>query len=363
MVVRLNHEKLAVALRNQHLVELAEGFLGVTTALVYSTVLDILESKTARCRRDPVIDDPDANDELPTLSMIEIMVNLPKSIDMAQGIGKPSKKDEQRAKAEDDSDEDGDNAENANGNAREATDSDSEDDVFRPLTPDKSIKVTFEDKKPVLVDKRVRMEQIKQHLLLLATDKRKFVTQVGGAGRSSWTVEFEPLGEMLKDHELDAVVFAKFQEKGVRLVRLLREKGKLDEKTICNTALIKQIDVRTLLVEMQMAGFVDLQEVPKDATRTAPRTFFLWYYDTERVTKLVLDGMYKSMSRAMQRLDMERFLEKNSLGYAERTDVDGNLELLNNNTAVTVKKFIRKEEYLSALMAKLDKTAAVFREY
>lgn len=357
LTVRVNHEKLAVALRNRHLTELAEGYIGVTTSLVYSTLLSLMEDKIPRCRLDPIIDDPDMVGDYPEISMMTIEANLPKSIDLSQGISKP-RKEGKAAKGEFGSDEDVDMDQN---NHKEGEDSDSEADPFRPLTPARSSKVTFEDKKPV--EKRVRQEQVRQHLLLLAADKRKFVRQVGGQGRLTWTVDFEPLGEFLKDHELETVVFAKFQEKGLRLVRVLKEKGRLDEKQISNIALMKKMDVQQLLIEMQMAGFVDIQEVPKDTTRTATKSFFLWYYDEDRVTKLVMDNIYKSMCRSLQRLDVERYRDKEAIETSERTDVNGDMELLSADAAAKLRRFLKKEEFLAGLMAKLDKTAAVFRDY
>lgn len=367
LVVRVNHEKLAVALRNQHLVELAENYIGVTTAFVYSKLLALMEDRIPRCRPDPIIDDdpdPDQPKETPIISTIDIMASLPKSLDMSKGIGKPSKDAVGGAKVKADSGGDVDMTRDVdeNGNIPEVDDeSDSGEDEFRPLTPARSNKVN--QRPDVAVDKRVRLEQVKQHLLLLSGDNRGFVKQVGGAGRYSWTVDFEALGEFLKEHELDTIIFAKFQEKGIRLSRILREKGRLEEKQISNLALMKPNDVRTLLVEMQMAGFVDIQEVPKDAQRVATKAFFLWYFDAERVTKLVTDGIYKAMSRALQRLDVERFRDKVALGVLERSDVNGNVELLDKDTKADVNQYLRKEELLLGLMTKLDKTAAVFRDY
>lgn len=359
MIVRVNHEKLAVALRNHHLVELAEHYIGVTTAYIYAKVLALMEDKIPRCRQDPLIDDPDEILQAPVISTIDIMEGLPKSLDMSEGIAKPPK-GENAKKGEEEQDDD---VVMTNGGATANGDqeSDSDQDVFRPLTPTKAAnKVSFaENRVAAPVDKRTRMEQVKQHLLLLATDKRHFLTP----SRNAWTVEFELFGEHLRDQEVDNVVFAKFQEKGARLVRVLREKGKLDEKQICKFTLIKQGDVRTLLVEMQMAGFVDIQEVPKDATRVPTKTFFLWYYDSERVSKMVIDGIYKAMNCSLQRLDVERFREKDKIDFALRSDIAGDLSKMTTESMKKLKEFYKKEEYLSALTAKLDKTAAVFRDY
>lgn len=362
MVVRVNHEKLAVALRSQHLVELAEKRIGIVTSAVYSKLLEMMEDRIPRCRKDPSIDDPDSHDEIPEIRLQELSNQIPKEIDLSQGIAKASRREEPEQA---DSDEEAEVPKKNKGvPVKSKKDSDSEDDTFRPLSP-ASNKVSPENKNsaPIVVDKRVRMEQTRQHLLLLAGDRRRFVRSVGNAGNNAWTVDFVPLGEALRDDEVDALTWAKFREKGVRLIHVLREKGRLDEKLISTIALMKLTEVRSRLVEMQMAGLVDIQEVPKDAGRVTNRSFFLWYYDGDRVAKLVTDNIYKAMSRSLQRLDVERYRDKEAIETSERTDVNGNLELLSADTGAKLTRFLKKEELLTGLMVKLDKTAAVFREY
>lgn len=359
MIVRVNHEKFAVVLRNQNLVELAEHYVGVTTAYVYSQVLSLMEGKIQSCRQDPLVNDPDSKPEPITVTLNDIVASIPKSLDMTEGIAKPPKVE--KVKREGDDSDDDIEMKNVDMTVNGDRESDSDEDVFRPPTPIKAAnKVSFaEDRAGPTVDKSTLTHQVKQHLLLLSKDKRRFIRDVRGA----WTVDFEELGKFLREQEVDTVVHAKFQEKGVRLVRLLREQGKLEEKPICKSALIKMGDVRTMLVEMQVAGYLDVQEIPRDATRVPTKTYFLWYHDSERVAKVVTDSIYKAMHRALQRLHVERFREKDKIDFALRSDIAGDLSKMTTETTKKLKEFYRKEEFLSALMAKLDKTAAVFREY
>ena len=156
-----------------------------------------------------------------------------------------------------------------------------------------------------------------------------------------------------------------FGKAGHRLARMMRKMGKLEEKQLPNLALLKQKDIRTKLAEMQMAGVVDIQEVPRDAGRTTNRTIFLWYFDTERVSAILLDSIYKMMSRCIQRLDVEKRRKHDVLSCTERSDVrDEDPETyLDAGQLAEFRELEGKEENLLAHIMKLDDLVGLFRDF
>jgi len=129
--------------------------------------------------------------------------------------------------------------------------------------------------------------------------------------------------------------------------------------------LVKQKDVRTKLAEMQMAGVVDIQEVPRDSGRTTNRTIFLWYFDVERVSTILLDSLYKNMSRCLQRLDIERRRVQDVLTLTQRTDLlDEDPEKYMVPEQLNMLHEIEdKEESLLGHIGRLDELVAIFRDY
>jgi DNA-directed RNA polymerase III subunit RPC3 len=102
-----------------------------------------------------------------------------------------------------------------------------------------------------------------------------------GAGSSSGAngrvqVEFDAVGARLRRRVLEAVARERHGDAGVRIVRLLLQTGKMDERQISKVAMMPGKDVRPLLNAMSAEALVSLQEVPRTADRNPTRTFYLW---------------------------------------------------------------------------------------
>ncbi|KAF4838462.1 DNA-directed RNA polymerase III subunit RPC3 [Colletotrichum siamense] len=380
IVLRVNTEKCLVELRNQRLAQYAADAFGEITGQVYHTALRLLTQQMSRCQLDPRIDTdnegdgPGSNSRQVTITSLEILDNLDDSVDVSLGVGKATQDQIDFRSAEKiraapgplmyDSDDSFDESPRAarapargqtNGTRRDGSDSDTEDDG----EGSRETKVKFED-----VPGGNRLDQMRQHLLLLAESRQGFLRHCGSQGRGQWTVDFKPLMEGLKQTEVDAVIEQSFGRHGLRLTRILRDKGKLDEKMLPSLALMKKQDVQGKMLAMQMAGFVDVQEVPKDASRTATRTMFFWFFDIERIESQLVDDYYKTMLRCLQNLEVHRYRERNILSFVERRDVKGKEEEV--MTAEHYNKystFLDLQSKLLGHVMRLDDLVSVFRDY
>lgn len=376
--VRVNYEKCTVELRNLKLERYVEDLIGETTAKVYATLLDVLGKKISRCQVDRSIEVEDDNDATkePRITTQEIFEQLSPSIDLSAGIGKlhgegtidiryaeklrrfpPQLKgstlketleeDEEIIGSDDeDYDHSGEAAVHFGLNGQNGTN---------------GVEVQEEDGVPV---GSRRLHEMRQHLLILAESSQGFVRHCGEGDFGEWTVDFEPLMQHLKFLELDTIIENRFGRQGLRLTRILREKGKLDDKTLPGLALMKKPDVHVKMAEMEMAGFLDVQEVPRDNNRAAARTIFFWFFDLDRTLQRILDNTYKSMVRCFQRLDVERQKKKSVLELAERKDVQGVEEdRLRGDVYNEYIQLLDIEKKLLSQVAKLDDIVSVFRDF
>ncbi len=406
-VLRINHDKCAVELRNQRLVEAAASAIGETTAQVYATLLRQLTDTIPRCRGDPFIDIPGGEFyRQRVVKTAEIFDNLDPSVDVFTGIGKvsPSEIDVPTAErmqrhskmdsivfggeggGSDDDDDDLDVDEN---------DRDSEGEVIpfaaaliQPAPPPppppppqpaaglngmhtarggaKEARVKFDDSAvgppaPSPPVREVRMQQMRQHLLLLCDNRLGFVRH---CEREAWTVDFAPLLQQLREAELDNAIERKVGRQGLRLARILRDKGKLDEKTLPTLALMKKSDVQNTMLEMQMHGFVDMQEVPRDNNRSASRTLFLWFCDTARSLDMLLDNAYKAMVRCLRIRDVHRQANREVLAFVQRPDVRGReKEALEKKYFDKYQAYCETEKKLMGQVMRLDTLVATLRDY
>ncbi|WKT39662.1 RNA polymerase III subunit RPC82-related, helix-turn-helix [Fusarium oxysporum f. sp. vasinfectum] len=344
VVVKINYERCLVELRNQRLAELATEMLGEVTGEVYRTVLDLLTSDSPRCQSDPLLDEVTPGQQ-PTVTTIDIFEHLDENINVQNGIGKTP-----RDKI------DSQSAERIRETAPESDDDSDDSDAGPPEN-----RVRFED---ATNGNDTRISQMRRHLLLLAESKYPFIRHCGMYGRGQWTVDFSRLVGKLREIELDAIIEQSHGRHGLRLTRILREKGKLDEKMLPAAALMKKGDVQGKMLAMQMAGIVDVQEVPKDSSRLANRTLFFWYFDKERTQTQALDDIYKAMLRCLQTLEVERHKERNILSFVERKDVQGKEEEV--MTAEHYNKYNRHlgvQDKLLGQVMRLDELVSVLRDY
>jgi DNA-directed RNA polymerase III subunit RPC3 len=209
-----------------------------------------------------------------------------------------------------------------------------------------------------------RAYEIDQHLGILSQAPFNLTTKHVISGLPTWRVGFRGLARKLRHLELERMIESRYGDVALRVVRVMHAKGKLDEKRLQDISLLPFKDLRQTLSSMQTGGFVDLQEVPRDAQRQPSKTIYLWYYDPDRVCSSILEDTYKAMSRCLQRIKFERERERDFLEKTERTDVKGHEEeFLSEAELEHLKNWRAKEALLLAEVSRLDDMVAVFRDY
>jgi DNA-directed RNA polymerase III subunit RPC3 len=357
-----------------------------------------MEERIMRCQLDPKIDDTDDLPDGPSVTTMELAAALSPTINVATGIGKVStdrintshlKIDmsernsklkpeiDGNADGEDSGEENHDMNGNVNGNIPEV-DEDFDSHGEDPFADEqigkgpkqvvkgiKRAKVTFDEQTPMTASsEESRLLQLRNHLSLLAADDCRFLRRCGENGKGVWTVDFEPLVEHLKESEVNFIMREEYGPEGHRLVRMMQKLGKVDEKILNSATLLNQKDIRTKLAEMQMAGMIEVQCIPRDAAHTVNRSIYLWFFDADRVSTILLGKIYKTMTRCLQRLEIERRRASGILSLAARSDVKNNeADALNGEQLNLLQAFRDKEEMLLGTLNRLDELVGIFRDY
>jgi DNA-directed RNA polymerase III subunit RPC3 len=195
----------------------------------------------------------------------------------------------------------------------------------------------------------IDMEGLEDHVAAIAEGSCDFILRDEDSG--GWKIDVHDAEDRLRDDEIMQMVKRRFGLMSLRIIRILESRGKVDEKALQEIGLLNAKDLRRCLAQLNAHGFVDLQEVPREPQRQPARTIYLWFYDAERVRKRVLENLYKSMCRLLQRLKVERQDVSSTLQKAERSDVKGKEhEMLRSDEIAVLKRWRRKELwYLSEL--------------
>ena len=349
MIVRVDFARCTLALRSRRLQKHAKRSLGGITAEVYGALLQTLEGKVRA-----VSDDfgPDAGDDeegaLPVANVSEVAEILDPTIDLTASIkGLATGKSM------------------PNGSGKKAK---IEDDEFAELGI-KREQPEDEDEPETngfntYRDRAKRLSLIEQHLSLLEEDGNQFCKRVRAHGGNEWRVNFPVLTSTLIDAELDSTIKSRYGHIALRVVRMLRVRGKLEEKQVASQAMMRIKDVRSILTELQFHGILEAQELPKDNARQPSRTLYLWYFDTVRVQSLILQQTYKAMTRTLQRIPVERERYRTIIEKAERTDIKGReQEKLEAVEKQALREWREIEERLLAQVARMDEVVALLRDF
>ncbi|KAJ3778575.1 RNA polymerase III subunit RPC82 helix-turn-helix domain-containing protein [Lentinula raphanica] len=191
----------------------------------------------------------------------------------------------------------------------------------------------------------------------------EFSTKGGGSGKVQ--VLFDVIARRLRRQIVEGVAREKHGAEGVRVVRLLMDSGKLDEKQISKNVMMPLKDVRPLLSALSASSLVSIIEVPKSADRNPTRMFYLWQVDTQKALTHILDILYKTLYNisARRRAEREDPMLVAVLNKRERSDVSVDVEgLLSQHEKEVLKAWEDKEQKLSILEARVEETVFIVRE-
>lgn len=351
----MNYNKVTIALRSERLKVLAEQYLGAPSAAVYSTLLRVAEGKTHHARHQlreksgfSFDDDGEAadNSEI-TIADAEIADLLEKGTDLLSTIKLLSATGAEEASVDDEKGNLASDQQVAAPSIKEEVQSDDEYDD--PLV--NGIEPTEHRQK--------RLNHIGMHLDLLGESTKKFLRR--NTKKRTSTISFGTLSNLLAKAEVDQMIVARSGQIGLRVCRILRDKGKLLDTQIAGLCLKRLKDLRAILTNLQSLGFIDVQEMPKDNYRQPSRTTYLWYFNEHEVRQNFLQESYHGMCRSMQRLETERERNKDIVEKAE--SVGGDLKRLNKPERDLLEQWQATEEALNTTVDRLDDVVMVLRDF
>ncbi|KAG2133911.1 RNA polymerase III subunit RPC82-domain-containing protein [Suillus cothurnatus] len=177
-------------------------------------------------------------------------------------------------------------------------------------------------------------------------------------------VEFEIVSKRLRRRVLEAVARERHGDDGVRIVRLLLDIGKMDEKQIAKVAMMPNNVVRPLLAVLSSDFLISTQEVPRSADRNPTRTFYLWHVDLHKAYSALLGHLYKTLYNIGMRrqAEQEEPTVKAVLAKRARTDVAQDESLLSRMERDVLKEWEMKREKLTVLEMRVEEAVFILRD-
>ena len=412
IILRANYDKYPVLARSQKLIQVAANNIGIPTSQVYAAVLHLYDKDVSHCRefqRDPETPVAEYDRKQTTLTIKDILEQIDDAGCLKEAIGRPhenssitgspvSRHKESHVKKRQKRDEGGQVRQTTPIENRQSIkpDSNSDSDIVEPTRPrlNGSVKSSGADKvKPngehkgkgknkiqIAYDYDVDMESPSedddtsstiQHIALAAhlnilTEHHFLDHHLPGAydlKSEGWSVPFVALSHRLRLSEMDTTISSLFGADALRIVKVLQKRGKLDEKSLIGLVLMDSKVIRSRLSAMHTAGYVELQELPRDNQRAPGKTIYLWFFDEDRCARQMQQDYYQAMSRCLQRRHVERERVSDVLTKSQRSDVEGREhEFLVGDELDRLQQWREVEERLLGQVSRLDDGILLLRD-
>ncbi|TIA91612.1 hypothetical protein E3P99_01028 [Wallemia hederae] len=185
--------------------------------------------------------------------------------------------------------------------------------------------------------------------------------QKGGDSRE-YMVCYETICARIKRSLVDSLVREQFGNVAARIINIVLEKGKLEEKHISTLGLLSMKETRETIGMLQTSGLLQLQEVPRSADRAVHRTFYLWYVDLPKAYLALSAKLYKTIANLIERKQRERNIRADVLSRADRKDVREDASLLAKSDQDRLAELRRIIEMLDVAILRSDAATFVLKD-
>ncbi|MBW0496044.1 hypothetical protein O181_035759 [Austropuccinia psidii MF-1] len=143
----------------------------------------------------------------------------------------------------------------------------------------------------------------------------------GSGGMREFKVEYGKYSVELRKGLVSKIIREKYGVEAARVVRILLNKGRLDEKHLAKFAMMSLKDSRELCLKLSAGKILELQEVPKTNDRQPSRTFYLFFIDFRKLILNLSMMIRKAQTNVIMRIEYELRKRKNLMAKSNRTDV------------------------------------------
>ncbi|KAJ2888966.1 RNA polymerase III subunit C82 [Coemansia asiatica] len=307
------HDRLDVLLRNQQIINLFADKYNAGAGAVVKSILRVTEPRTRTCR-DKVSEVVSAN---------QIIHHIPIDAPLADAVDTGSDMFYKKLNS-----------------------------IDEPTSPDDNAHMS-----------QARRNEIAFALLeVIHKDSSGIITKVEERGAGQYRVNFERAAAILRDNALDSLIQEKFGALNARIVRVLRDKQKLDEKTVSQAAMLPVAMCRERLHDLALSGLIDTLEIPRTADRNPSRMFYLWFVNPDKQMRSAMGYIFQGISNLQQRIDHELSLRSALVTKSKRKDVIADPSLLTDMEHKEIQNLAAIKQKLEVAIIRLDSMLLVVHD-
>lgn len=345
-----NLERFLKSRRSNQLIKFVKSRLGVMTALIYKTALNLTEQKSPGLRnpmfKTGLLQDLDEAESFReeailqeentpglTFSALDISKHLPKDLDLRGSLVSTHNRDKINNKRENpnsDSDNIRKKIKTEDGFvipalpkhvADKIQDQDAQDDKNEDestITMDMDIDDDDDDPRSITY--------INGHLRLLTQSSIPFLQETKPG---VYHIPYTKLMECLRSHTYNYLIASTLGQSAMRLCRCIIANKLVSEKVITSTALMKEKDIRSTISSLIKYNVLEIQEVPRTVDRSAARAVFLFRFKEKHSYAFMRQNLEWNIANLLHKKEVLKENNATLLLKANREDVRGReVELL-----------------------------------
>ncbi|PAV77605.1 hypothetical protein WR25_27137 [Diploscapter pachys] len=150
----------------------------------------------------------------------------------------------------------------------------------------------------------------------LSNETRGVLRKTGESNGGIYMIDFAKAFTLISQGHVESLIREQLDVKGIRIFRLLQNRGYLDEDQVEKQSMLSNKDVRELVYSMLEMGYLNVQVLGKTADFAPARTFYLYYVSLPKTVRCVVEDIAKMLRnlilrRAHETREHKQLAEKN----------------------------------------------------
>ncbi|KAH9811402.1 hypothetical protein DFH28DRAFT_439360 [Melampsora americana] len=202
--------------------------------------------------------------------------------------------------------------------------------------------------------------------IAMVSEKKGNSTTLGGSGSGGmreFKIEYGKYSVELRKSLVTRIVRETLGIEAARVVRILLNKGRLDEKHLAKFAMMTLKDSRELCLKLSTQNIIELQEIPKTQDRMPSRTYYLYFIDFRKLNLNLINKLRKSQINIFERIYKELNTNKNLISKINRQDIFNDLnKFLSHWELIEFNRLRIKLQALEVSKIRLERDLFILRD-
>lgn len=138
-----------------------------------------------------------------------------------------------------------------------------------------------------------------------------------------YTVSYTQLIKHLKEYNYETIIKTTLGGASLRILRCLKKLKLADEKTLSNSVLLKEKQVRNEVYKLINLNVIEIQEIPRSTDRAASKTFYLFRHKPSNSYSYLVNSLKFCMGEILTNILNFKQDNKILLEKCDREDVKG----------------------------------------